>query len=69
LSKNEDKAIIDECEAGEDAAMKNYREALNQSLPSDVQSIVSRQFAGVQEAHGVVRDLKHGKASTATSRL
>lgn len=28
LSKNEDKAIIDECESGEDAAVKAYQEAL-----------------------------------------
>ena len=61
LAKDEDKAIIDEAEAGEDAAMKNYKEALGKSLPSDVQALVQKQFAGVQEAHGTIRDLKHSR--------
>ena len=61
LSKDEDKAIIFECEAGEDAAMKAYKDALGKDLPTDVQLLVQRQFAGVQEAHGMVRDLKHSR--------
>ena len=61
LAKDEDKAIIFECEAGEDAAMKAYKEALSKGLPTDVQMLVQRQFAGVQEAHGIVRDLKHSR--------
>lgn len=69
LSRNEDKAIIDECEAGEDAAVKSYREAVNQSLPPDVEVIVQRQFSGVEEAHRALSNLKHGRAATATSRL
>jgi uncharacterized protein (TIGR02284 family) len=63
LSRDEDKAIINECEAGEDAAISNYRDALNKSLPSDVLAVVQRQFSGVQEAHSVIRDLKHSTQS------
>ncbi len=59
VSKDEDKALIFECEAGEDAAMKNYKEALSKTLPANVLSVVQKQFAGVQEAHGVIRDMKH----------
>ncbi len=69
LSKNEDKALIDECEAGEDAAVKNYREALSKGLPAEVSEVIQDQFAGVQQAHSVVRDLKHGRATAASSRL
>jgi uncharacterized protein (TIGR02284 family) len=61
LSSDSDKALIDECEAGEDAAMKNYKEALQKGLPSNVHSLVQQQFAGVSEAHGVIRDLKHSR--------
>jgi uncharacterized protein (TIGR02284 family) len=61
LAKDEDKALVNEAEAGEDAAMKAYKEALGAPLPANVQAIVQRQFAGVQEAHGVVRDLKHSR--------
>lgn len=62
LSKNEDKAIIDECEAGEDAALKNYREAVNKSLPVKVAAIVQQQLSGVEQSHRVLSDLKHGRA-------
>ena len=61
LSKNEDKAIIDEAESGEDAAKKAYSEALQKSLPTDVKALVEKQYSGVLEAHGVLSDLKHGR--------
>jgi uncharacterized protein (TIGR02284 family) len=67
LSSNEDKALIDECEAGEDAAIKNYAEALSSVLPATVASVVQRQFSGVEEAHGIMRNLKHGRAALAHS--
>ena len=63
LAKDEDKALIDECEAGEDVAMKAYKEALGKVLPTQVQSLIQKQFSGVQEAHGTIRDLKHGAIS------
>ena len=61
LSKNDDKAIIDEAESGEDAAKKAYAEALQKPLPVDIKAIVHKQYNGVLEAHGVVRDLKHSR--------
>ena len=64
FARDEDKALIEEAESGEDAAMKNYRDALSKSLPADALALVQKQFAGVQEAHGVIRDLKHGVQST-----
>src|ERR1700759_876663 len=61
LTSDTDKAIIDECEAGEDAAMKNYKEALSKGFPPTIQALIERQFQGVQAAHGVIRDLKHSR--------
>ena len=61
LTSNEDKALIDECEAGEDAAMKAYKEALQKPLPGSVETLIRHQFAGVSQAHGVIRDLKHSR--------
>jgi len=66
LSRDEDKALIEEAEAGEDAAVKAYKEALAKDLPVELQALVQRQFTGVQEAHGVIRDLKHGARSRST---
>jgi uncharacterized protein (TIGR02284 family) len=61
VTGDKDKAIIFEAEAGEDAAMKNYQEALKEPLPPSVLAVVQTQFSGVQEAHGIVRDLKHSR--------
>ncbi len=58
-----DQSLIDECEAGEDAAIKNYREATSRNLPSNISQVIARQFAGVQEAHGIIRDLKHSRVA------
>lgn len=68
VAKDEDKALIDEAEAGEDAAMKAYREAVGSTLPSNISSVVQQQYAGVQEAHSVIRNLKHNwKGSVAAT--
>jgi uncharacterized protein (TIGR02284 family) len=66
LSKNEDRALIEECEAGEDAAVKAYQEAIAQNLPPSLSDVIRRQFTGIQQAHAIVRDLKHGKAISQT---
>ena len=67
VSSDEDKTLIFECEAGEDAAMKNYKEALAKGLPASVEQLIQRQFAGVQEAHGVIRDMKHSLQAAANA--
>ncbi len=61
LAKDEDTAIINEAEAGEDVAKKAYSEATQKSLPANIQTLVQKQYQGVLEAHNVVRDLKHSR--------
>jgi uncharacterized protein (TIGR02284 family) len=58
---NKDKAIIDECEAGEDAAIKAYKEAFQKNLPGAAGELVNRQYAAIQEAHNKLRNLKHSR--------
>ncbi|MDQ2843558.1 MAG: PA2169 family four-helix-bundle protein [Acidobacteriota bacterium] len=66
VTKDEDTALINEAESGEDAAKKAYSEALQKTLPADVKALVQKQYDGVLEAHGVIRDLKHSRqAATA----
>lgn len=67
VSKDEDKALIFEAETGEDVAMKNYKDALSKTLPSNVLTLIQKQFAGVQEAHGVIRDMKHSLQASANA--
>lgn len=56
-----DQAIIEECERGEDIALESYRDALSKDIPSDLKSVIERQYGGVKTAHDKVRDLKHGQ--------
>jgi uncharacterized protein (TIGR02284 family) len=56
---SKDKVIIFECEAGENRAVKAYKEALEQPLPPSVLEILRSQFAGVIAVHNKLRDLKH----------
>jgi uncharacterized protein (TIGR02284 family) len=57
LAADTDFAILDEAEKGEDAVVKNYIEALRKGLPSDLESIVSRQFREIQQTHRTIREL------------
>ncbi len=58
LSTRDDKAVLEECERGEDAAVARYRKALKASLPASVRSLVERQAEGAQRNHDEVRDLR-----------
>jgi len=60
-----DLAILEECERGEDTAMKNYREALDSGLPSPCQAFVERQYEGVKRNHAQVRALRDQARATA----
>jgi uncharacterized protein (TIGR02284 family) len=58
-------AIISECERGEDVAVRNYRDALDQNLPSNIRMIVERQFVQVKEAHDQIRSLEQAHSRSA----
>jgi uncharacterized protein (TIGR02284 family) len=58
-------AVIAECERGEDSAVKNYKDALNENLPQNIRSVVEQQYTQVQAAHDRIRSLE--KASGANS--
>lgn len=54
------KAILNECERGEDAAVKAFQDALNtQSLPPDVEIMLNRQYTKVKNVHDQVRDMRN----------
>ena len=58
LTNRDDKAILEECERGEDYAKAQYKKALQQDLPDDVRAIVERQYQGVVANHDKVRALR-----------
>ena len=57
LMANDDKAVLEECERGEDAAVASYRNALQKALPPGVRALVERQAQGAQRNHDEIRAL------------
>jgi uncharacterized protein (TIGR02284 family) len=53
-----DGTVISEREQGEDATVKTYETALSSPLPSELRSIIERQFLRIKEAHDQVRSLE-----------
>lgn len=58
LSGYSDKAMLDECERGEDSALAAYRKALKHILPADIRTIVERQQQGAQRNHDQIKALR-----------
>jgi uncharacterized protein (TIGR02284 family) len=58
MTSNDDQAILDECERGEDVAKKKYTEALKERLPDDVRMLVQRQYEGVLRNHDQIKALR-----------
>lgn len=58
LEGDDDRAVVSECERGEEVALANYRSALDTDMPANVRALVERQFAEVKEAHHLFADLE-----------
>ena len=58
VSGKDEESILNECERGEDAALKSYRSALEKDLPAEVRIVVERQYQGVQRNHDQVKALR-----------
>lgn len=58
IAGNDEQAVLNECERGEDSAVKNYNEALNQDLPQNVRDVVHEQFTTVKATHDKVKSLR-----------
>lgn len=58
LTTYDDKAVLEEAERGEDAAVARYRKALKQDLPAHIKQIVERQAQGAQRNHDQVKALR-----------
>ena len=58
LSTYDDKAVLEECERGEDNAVARYRKALKKPLPAGIKLIVERQMQGVQRNHDQIKMLR-----------
>ncbi len=58
VTGKDEKAILNECERGEDSAKNAYQEALENALPAYVQQTVQDQYASVLQAHDRIKALR-----------
>lgn len=59
VTSGDDHAILAECERGEDSAIKEYKDAMEeQNLSSPIREIVSRQYSEVKSAHDRIKQLR-----------
>lgn len=63
----DDESIPNECERGEDVALKSYRKALEKDLPVDVRSVVEGQMQGVQRNQDQVKALRDAERARSRS--
>lgn len=60
ISSGDSKAILNECETGEDAAVRAYQDVLDdKNIPVEVSSLIRNQYAAVKEAHDRIRSLRN----------
>jgi uncharacterized protein (TIGR02284 family) len=58
LTAYDDKAVLTECERGEDNAKARYMKALQKPLPDEVKALVEKQYQGVIRNHDQVKRLR-----------
>jgi uncharacterized protein (TIGR02284 family) len=63
LASNEVGAVLSSAEAGEDDAVREYRDALDEDLPAPVRSVVEEQAEAIERAHDEVRRLRDRETS------
>ena len=65
LALNDDQAMLNECERGEDIAVNRYRKALEKNLPPDVEQVVRRQYEGARRNHDQIKALRDSQKTAA----
>lgn len=58
LASNDDIAMLNACETGENAAMNAYEDALSEDLPSEFEDMINKQYFEISNAYDNIVDLK-----------
>jgi len=58
VTGGDDRAILEECERGEDMAKAAYEKALKAELAPEVGALVRRHYAGVVQNHDLIKKLR-----------
>jgi uncharacterized protein (TIGR02284 family) len=67
VTGKDEKAVLNECERGEDSAKSTYKDALEKNLPSHISDVVRTQYESVQTAHDRVKALRDSYAAAGDS--
>ena len=59
VTGTDDKALIDECERGEDVAVREFQSALQKDLPGDIKQTVQHAFTQVKSSHDRIKHLRN----------
>jgi uncharacterized protein (TIGR02284 family) len=65
VTSGEDHAILAECERGEDSAVSEYQEAMEEKdISSPIREIIARQYREVKNAHDRIKSLRDAAKTT-----
>jgi uncharacterized protein (TIGR02284 family) len=56
-----DRALLNECERGEDVAVREFTSALEQPLPTDIKQTVQSLLGQVRTSHDRIKQLRNSK--------
>lgn len=66
VTGQDEAAILNEAERGEDSAVNAYKKALQEDLPANVQTVLQQQSAEVKVGHDKVRDFRDSANAAAS---
>jgi uncharacterized protein (TIGR02284 family) len=58
VTSGDDHAVLAECERGEDSAVDEYKQAMEDDLSPALREVVSRQYSEIKSAHDRVKQLR-----------
>lgn len=67
VTGKDEAAILNECERGEDYAKDAYKDALQTSLPANVNDVISQQSQAILAAHNRIKELRNAEAGKAAT--
>jgi uncharacterized protein (TIGR02284 family) len=74
VTGKDEKAVLNECERGEDSAKNTYKDALEEALPSYIADVIRTQYESIKMAHDRVKALRDSydasgdRSTSATTR-
>lgn len=58
VTGHDSKAVLNECENGDAAALKTYEQALNENLPPTIKNVIEKQHSEILQAKNKISELK-----------